>query len=141
MTKFFPSLRKSLACMVVFALAAFFFAESANAQGIPKPAGENWKPESVAVSALNQQIAAMDQQLLGPPNEPLLYKRKFYGIIVFNLEQGQAVLNAVNNSYLKFVSQGSYGTSASSQVEIPNPLSVAVWQDYHQEVTTLLQND
>jgi hypothetical protein len=98
-----------------------------------------WVIADEAITRLNQEISVMDLELKNTPNEALDYKRKYYSLIVFSIEEGQAVPQAVEQNYVRFVPAT---TSFSSQEmgDMPNPLSVAVWQGYRQEATQLLKN-
>lgn len=136
MKRFFPEFRKSFASAVALVFAAMLWTASANAQAPLKPVGGDFMSPGNAITTLNAEIGNITDQLQSSYSEPLDYKLKFYNCIVVSLEQGQQVLPAINNNYIRFVP----GYTDKSQVEIPNAVPVAVWQGYYQEVTDLLQN-
>ncbi len=130
--------KKLLMVTVVLLGGLFFGAMDAVAQSEDGPATSvQWVTPNDAVSALNQEIANLDQILLAGPNEPLEYKRKFYSEIAITIEQDVPIPAAVDSNYARFTPQSGFLTSSSDK--IPNPLSAATWLSYYQEVTDLLQ--
>lgn len=132
MKKSFSKFRKSFAFVAALMLTAMLWSESASAQDA---LAESLMPPVDAISTLNAEIAVMDQQLQGTTNEPLEYKRKFYNGIVISLEQNNPVLDAINESYSMFVA-----APTQTILQVPNPLSLATWKGYYDEVVLLLQD-
>lgn len=136
MKRFFPQFRNLFACVAVLLFSAMFWTETASAQSIVlKPLNDDWMSVNDATTTLKVEISNMDAQLQNAYNESLDYKRKFYNGIVISLEEGDGVPDAINENIIKFVP----GISDAA-IEVPNPLSVAVWQGYYDEVNLLLQN-
>lgn len=129
----FPTFRKSFMLVVALMFSAMLWSEKASAQDIVEA---NLMTPTEAIGILNQEIGVMDTQLQVSYSESLDYKRKFYSGIVISLEQGQPVLTSVNENIAKF----KPGSTDVGLVEIPNPLSASVWQNYYDEVLQILQN-
>lgn len=130
--------KKLLLVTVVLLGGLFFGAMDAVAQSEDGPATSvQWVTPNDALTALNQEIANLDQILQGGPNDPIEYKRKFYSEIAISIEQDVPVQAAVNQNYDRFKPQSGFLTNVSDKV--PNPLSAATWLAYYQEVSDLLQ--
>lgn len=93
-----------------------------------------FKAPNDALDILAQEIVGMDNYLQLVNDFPVEMKRKFYGEIHIAIEQNQPVPFAINGSYIKFAPN-----QIDAPVEVPNPLPLATWQDYYQEVVDLLR--
>lgn len=141
MKGFLPTFRKSFTLAVAMVFSAMLWSESANAQTFPKHGVDNWKTTDLATSTLNNEIAVLDGQLQSGYNQQLDYKRKFFNNIVFSIEQGNTVPNALNESYILFAPASDVATSPQTQPTVANPLSVDVWHTFYQDAIILLEDN
>lgn len=136
MKKFHPLFRNSIACVAVLLFSSLFWTETASAQiSSTNPQDQNWMIVDEAISTIQQEIAVIENQLQFSYNESLDYKRKYYSVVQFLLQEGDMVPVAVNRGYCKFVAGGT----CDAPVESPNNIPVPVWQGYRNELTQLLQ--
>ena len=129
-----------IACMLVGLFAFGFSSSEANAQ-LSAPSNDlfsntadAFKAPNEALDILAQEIAGMNNYLQFVNDFPVEMKRKFYNEIHIAIEQNQPVPFAINGSYVKFAPN-----QIDAPVEVPNPLPLATWQGYYQEVVALLR--
>lgn len=131
-------LTKKRLLFLVFLLGMTAFGFGVTSLSAQAPDNAKWKSTVDAMTTLNQEIGVIDAILQANPGDiNTMFKRKFYYSIGVALEDGQVPLTAINRSYAMFVP--ATGPSTFAVELIPNPVPLATWDGYYQQVVQLLQ--
>jgi len=133
------SKKRLFSLALLFGLMAFGFGST---RLLAQDAAGQWLPTDQAINALNQEVSALDAQLQLGPNEPLLYKRKFFYSVTLSIEEGLSVPVAIDRNYARFIpgAGGGQGLQPVALEPLPNSIPLPVWQGYYAELKQLLDN-